>query len=530
MAGNALNNTSIPVVKKPAARSKPGPLASAREQQESSSIRGRGSHFPTGRYVESKKNSDSSPSFISRMLRTATSVGQSVVKTSVDTLYYHASPVVKASAPAKTTPQNEDLVDLCDDDSGDDHTASESQEGLKPMRAKLRHKHKDNKDKADGSSRSPAQSVDTDPEVLLETGFRAKFRNESASSSQPTDDHTARNLFASQQALDNDSSDDEKVLVATKPTAYKKRLLENMYQQKKDSPPPDPTPQQDFIEWTRVAKNYKPYGNVDMEDKKSKNCRSVQKRKKEAMLMEKQHKAKRRQEDLAANPICLDDDDDDEVKEVPKNMDAVRVPRKRPDDTSLEEGKMADLGGLHTVLDSDKSQVGKRQSFSQSPPDTNSVHTQPDSPEEKAKWLHIEDDDADDQWYSQQRSSQASEHSQSSALCHPGQHVGHVETPVFGNLGVSDLVPKTCYSPSFDTDKLNTALTSIEQGEPGSWNVRDKLERSETQTPCLNFQKVNGVENKKGIENKKGKCVAEQKEMEVIMLFAYSIVSCSPAL
>jgi hypothetical protein len=52
-------------------------------------------------------------------------------------------------------------------------------------------------------------------------------------------------------------------------------------------------------------------------------------------------------------------------------MDAVRVPRKRPDDTSLEEGKMADLGGSYTVFDSHKSRVGKRQSFSQSSPDTN---------------------------------------------------------------------------------------------------------------------------------------------------------------
>jgi hypothetical protein len=71
-----------------------------------------------------------------------------------------------------------------------------------------------------------------------------------------------------------------------------------------------------------------------------------------------------------------------------------------------------------------------------------------------------------------------------------------------------------CYSPPyFDKDKLNTALTSVKQGELESWNVRDKLDRSETQTPCISFQNVNGVENKKGIENKKGTCVAEQKEM-----------------
>jgi hypothetical protein len=139
-------------------------------------------------------------------------------------------------------------------------------------------------------------------------------------------------------------------------------------------------------------------------------------------------------------------------------------------------------------------------------PDSHSLHTQPDSSGEKSKRLHIQDDDDGDESYSNLQSSQTSEHP--SELCHPGQHLDHVEGILLDNLGVSDLVPKTSYeSPPFDTDKLKTALHSIEKQEPGSWNLNDELERTETtKPPGLSFQKVNGNEKKKGT------CGAEQKE------------------
>jgi hypothetical protein len=270
------------------------------------------------------------------------------------------------------------------------------------------------------------------------------------------------------------------------------------------SPPPDPTPQQAPIEETEFALNHKANGN-NPEEKKTKSCRDFQKRKKDSMMQQKRNEGnglKRRQEEAAANPICLDDDDD-EVKEAPKNIDDVRVPRKH--NTCVGEGDRAVLGGPQNVFDSHTSLLGKRQSFPQLPADTNSLHTQPDSSEEKSKRLHIEEGgDEDELSYSQLRSSQASEYSQTSELRHPGQHLDHEEIPSFGyQLGVSDLVPKTHDSPSFDTGKLQTALTSIEKDEPGSWNLTDELERSESKKPFLSPQKVNGAENK----NKKGTCV-----------------------
>jgi hypothetical protein len=199
---------------------------------------------------------------------------------------------------------------------------------------------------------------------------------------------------------------------------------------------------------------------------------------------------------LAANPICLDDDDDDDevVKEAPPNLNNVRVPRKR--DRPLEKDELVEYEDSQTDFNDSHSRpsVGNHQSFLQSP--SNSLYTQPDSSGEKSKRLHIQDDDDGDESYSNLQSSQTSEHP--SELCHPGQHLDHVEGLIsFDNIE----------SPPFDTDKLKTALNSIEKQEPGSWNLNDELERTETTKPSgLSFQKVNGNEKKKGT------CGAEQKE------------------
>ena len=195
------------------------------------------------------------------------------------------------------------------------------------------------------------------------------------------------------------------------------------------------------------------------------------------------------------------------VEEAPKNTDAIRVPRKRT--KLLNEAKLADLGCSQTVFDPHTNPVGKRQSYSQSSPDTSSRHTQPDSSGKKSKRLHMdeEEDDEDERSYSYLQFSQASEHPLTSALCHLGQHLDHVEIPSFGfNLDVSDMAPKTSDSLSLDTARVKAALTSIEKEEPGDWNLTDELERSETKKSALSFQKVHGAENKKGT------CVAEQRE------------------
>jgi chromosome segregation ATPase len=166
----------IPAVKKQAAHGKPNPrgLALARQQQlEPLSTRKRGRHIPSGRYVESKK-SDSSPF----LYRKVSSVLQSTRKDVVDSLWIASSSVpspAKASAPAKTPPKVEDLVDLCDDDSGDDHNGSESQEGSKRQRSKLRHGHKEFRHKADGPSHSLALPADLDSGLALEIESRWKL-------------------------------------------------------------------------------------------------------------------------------------------------------------------------------------------------------------------------------------------------------------------------------------------------------------------------------------------------------------------
>jgi hypothetical protein len=275
--------------------------------------------------------------------------------------------------------------------------------------------------------------------------------------------------------------------------AYKSRLLDNLYPSDKDR---DPTPQQAPIEKNGFTLNQKANGNVDPQDDKRNHYDAVQKRKKKSMMQENQRKREEaaRQEELAGNPICLDYDDDDEVKEGPPNMDNVRVPRKRV--RPSKEDEMVEYGDSQTHFDDAHSRpsVGKRQSFLQSPPASNNVHTQPDSSGEKSKRLHIQDDD-DNESYTRLRSSQTSEHP--SELCHRGQHLDHVE--VLSSLDNLE-------SPPFDTAKLKTALNSIEKEEPGSWNLNDELERSETTKPCVGIQKVNGNEKKNGT------CGAEQKE------------------
>jgi hypothetical protein len=294
----------IPAVKKQAAHGKPNPrgLALARQQQvEPLSNRERGRHIPSGRYVESKK-SDSSPS----LYRKVSSVLQSTRKDVVDSLWIDSSSIpspAKASAPAKTPPKVEDLVDLCDDNSGDDHNGSESQEGSKRQRSKLRHEQKEFRHKADGPSHSLALPADLDSGLALEMEFRSKIHQE-PESPQPTDDHIARNLFRGQK------------VIATEPTTkviiYQKRLYGSLYQHEEDSPPLDPTPQQAPIEKTEFTLDHKANGN-NPEEKKTNSRRDFQKRKKDSMMQQKHNERnglKRRLEEAAANPICLDDDDE----------------------------------------------------------------------------------------------------------------------------------------------------------------------------------------------------------------------------
>ena len=119
-----------------------------------------------------------------------------------------------------------------------------------------------------------------------------------------------------------------------------------------------------------------------------------------AQLDESRKEANRLGLDLKSdNPMCLDDDDN-EVEGAPKNMDAIRVPRKRT--KPLNEAKLADLGGSQTVFDLHTNPAGKRQSYSQSLHDTSSWHSQPDSLGKKGKRLHMEeeDDNEDEQSYS----------------------------------------------------------------------------------------------------------------------------------
>jgi hypothetical protein len=62
--------------------------------------------------------------------------------------------------------------------------------GVKNGRVKLRHQHK---------RKAVTQTVDQDPEVALATNFRSQFHKEpESSSSPPTEDHSARDLFQAQ--------------------------------------------------------------------------------------------------------------------------------------------------------------------------------------------------------------------------------------------------------------------------------------------------------------------------------------------